>query len=103
MDVVTDAQFTRLHNELRPLRVSGYSSSEIDDEWDRLGWQRADSISALNPGTDFSGRILHEFVDNAQGRALRRWPVKPRPARVAATATVVVLHDLGIADRYAQD
>ncbi|MFD9549285.1 hypothetical protein ACFWBG_17965 [Nocardia salmonicida] len=57
MDAITDAQFTRLLTELRPLRVSGYSSSEIEDEWDRLGWQRGDSISALIPGTDFRGRI----------------------------------------------
>ncbi|MET8649706.1 hypothetical protein [Nocardia aurea] len=57
MDAITDAQFTRLLTEVRPVRVSGYAAREIEGEWERLGWQRDDSSSVLIPGTDFRGRI----------------------------------------------
>lgn len=57
MEAITDTRFTRLLTEVRPLRVSGYTAGEIEDEWDRLGWQRGDSPSVLIPGTGFHGRI----------------------------------------------
>ncbi|MGW8653189.1 hypothetical protein ACWGMO_27685, partial [Nocardia salmonicida] len=48
------------------------------------------------PAADHS--TAHGSVDSAQGLAPRRWPATPEQARVAATATVIALHDLGIAD-----